>query len=315
MTILLACLADSSDAWEKALRESALPEPLVLWPDIGNPEDIHYAIVAQPPKGFAAPMTNLKALLSLWAGVDHVTQHADWPKHVPLYRMIEPGLTDGMVEFVLSQVLNLHLANYDFVQCDREKRWAREVRGLYGTEPLVHQRTVGVLGLGEMGLNAAKMLAKVGFNVLGWSRSAKTVEGVTCLNGADGLSETLSRSDILVNLLPLTPETENLLNRDMLSKMPKGGMLLNVGRGPHVVEADLIALLDEGHLDRAVLDVFREEPLPVTDPLWDHPKVNIYPHVASITRVQTGAAAVAETIRRLEAGEEPLGRYKVELGY
>ena len=315
MTILLASQADSVESWERELRALKLPEPLVMWPDMGNPEDVHYAVVARPPQGFAKDLVNLKAVLSLWAGVDHVTQFDDWPSHLPLYRMIEPGLTDGMVEFVLSQVLNLHLANYDFTEFDREARWTREVRGVYGTEPLVHQRTVGVLGLGEMGLNSAAMLAKAGFKVLGWSRSPKQIEGVSCFDGEEGLEAILSRSEILVNLLPLTPETEELLNRETLLKLPKGAMLLNVGRGQHLVDADLIALLDEGHLARAVLDVFREEPLPESDPFWHHPKITVYPHVASITRVDTGAAAIAETLRRLEAGEEPLGRYSVERGY
>lgn len=315
MTVLLACLADSAETWMTELSKVDLPEPLVFWPDVGDPAEVKYAIVAMPPEGFAKPLVNLKAVLSLWAGVDHVTRFSNWPKHVPLYRMIEPGLSDGMVEFVLSQVLNLHLANYDFTQFDREARWEREVRGTYGTEALVHQRTVGVLGLGEMGRNSAAMLAKVGFPVLGWSRSPKQIHGIDCLHGVEGLHTLLTRAEILVNLLPLTPETENILNRETLSKMPRGGMVLNVGRGQHLVDADLIALLDNGHLERAVLDVFREEPLPVSDPFWQHPKITVYPHVASITRAKTGAAAIAQTLHRLEAGEEPTGRYNVALGY
>ena len=315
MTILLASTADSAESWSKGLRDCDLSMPLRVWPDTGPLEDIRYAIVAKPPAGLLASLPNLEAILSLWAGVDHITSDPDWPKSVPIYRMIEPGLTGGMVEFVLSQVLNLHLNNYEMVDAQRRKDWLREPRGAFGLEPMIPDRTIGVLGLGEMGLNTAEMLHRVGFNVLGWARSPKTLAGVECLTGRDGLDALLSRSDILVNLLPLTPETDGLLDATTLRKLPRGAGLINTGRGQHVVDTDLIQLLDDGHLSRAVLDVFHVEPLPSDHPFWDHPKITIYPHIASVTRVKTGVVSLARSIEKLRSGAAPDGYCDPDRGY
>ncbi|MDW3206368.1 MAG: glyoxylate/hydroxypyruvate reductase A [Alphaproteobacteria bacterium] len=315
MKILLVSQADSAESWGQGLRATNLPLPLEIWPDMAVPEEIRYAIAAKPPAGLLASLPNLRAILSLWAGVDHITSDPDWPQHIPIYRMIEPGLTGGMVEFVLSQVLNLHLNNYEITEAQRRKDWLREPRGAFGLEPLVGDRTVGVLGLGEMGRNSAEMLRRVGFKVIGWSRRQKTLDGIECLSGTDGLDTLLSCSDILVNLLPLTPETNGLLNADMLRKLPRGAGLINTGRGQHIVDADLIAVLDEGHLSRAVLDVFDTEPLPQDHPFWTHPRVTVYPHIASVTRVKTGVASLARSLELLESGETPAGYFDPDRGY
>ncbi|MEQ8443882.1 MAG: glyoxylate/hydroxypyruvate reductase A [Alphaproteobacteria bacterium] len=315
MTLLLASTADSAELWAAELRARDLPKPLVVLPDIPDPAAIEYAIVAKPPPGLLASLPNLKAIMSLWAGVDHITHDDTWPRHVPLYRMIEPGLSKGMVEFVLSQVLNLHLMNYDFMDRQRAREWDNQVRGVYGTEPLAEDRTVGVLGLGEMGRNVALGLAANGFNVMGWSRTRKELAGVDCRSGGDGFDAVLGSSDILVNLLPLTPATEDILNSATFAKMKQGASLINAGRGQHVTEADLIAALDSGQLSRAVLDVYRTEPLPSDDPFWTHPKVVIYPHVASITRARTAVTALLKNIAVLEAGGRPDGRFDPNLGY
>jgi glyoxylate/hydroxypyruvate reductase A len=315
MTLLLASTADSADSWAAELRSKDLRRPLQIWPEVPDPDSVEYAIVAKPPPGLLASLPNLKAILSLWAGVDHITSDATWPRHVPVYRMIEPGLTGGMVEFVLSQALNLHLGNYDVVAAQPRREWLRAPRGRYGMEPMVQDRTVGVLGLGEMGAASATALAAVGFEVIGWSRSPKRIDGVECLHGEDGFDTLIRHAEILVNLLPLTAETENILARDVFQRMPEGAGLVNVGRGQHVVDDDLLAALDAGRLGRAVLDVFREEPLPVDHPFWTHPNITIYPHIASVTRVRTGVDALLRSIAMLEAGETPEARFDVDRGY
>lgn len=315
MTVLLASTADSAQSWTDALTAADMPLSLKVWPDTGPLEDIRYAIVAKPPEGLLASLPNLRAILSLWAGVDHITGDASHPRDVPIYRMIEPGLTGGMVEFVLSQVLNLHLGNYEIVAAQARREWLRDPRGPYGLEPLMHERPVGVLGLGEMGRNAAQALSRAGFPVHGWSRGPKSLDGVICHDGADGLDTVLARSEILVNLLPLTPETEGLLNADRFATMPAGAMLLNVGRGQHVVDADLIAALDSGRLGRAVLDVFDIEPLPDDHSFWTHPKVTVYPHIASVTRVRSGVPVLVDRLKTLEAGGTPDGYFDPARGY
>ncbi len=315
MVVLLASMADSAESWSKGLGEAHVALPLWVWPEIGPVEGIRYAIVAKPPAGLLASLPNLQAILSLWAGVDHITSDPSWPRHVPIYRMIEPGLTGGMVEFVLSQVLNLHLGNYEIVASQARKEWLRAPRGPFGLEPMIADRTVGILGLGEMGRNCATALRGLGFPVLGWSRSAKRIEGVACHHGDAGLSDVLTRSEILVNLLPLTPETENILDAARLAMLPRGAGLINVGRGQHVVEADLLRALESGQLSRAVLDVFREEPLPQDHPFWIHPQITVYPHIASVTRVRTGVPALIRTLDILESGGTPEGWFDPDRGY
>lgn len=315
MSILLASTADSANDWAAALAEFDLPLPLKVWPEMGDPNTVEYAVVAKPPAGLLASLPNLKAILSLWAGVDHITSDPDWPRHIPIYRMVEPGLTLGMVEFVLSQALNLHLGNYDFLENAGKRVWNNAMRGPYGREPLVQDRTVGILGLGEMGGNVAKGLVGAGFSVLGWARSRKSIDGVDCLSGPDGFDGILARSDILVNLLPLTPATDSILNAACFAKMRQGAALINVGRGQHIVDEDMIDALDRGHLSRAVLDVFRVEPLPDGHAFWTHPKIVVYPHVGSITRIGSGTVALAASIRKLVEGDAPDGLFDPGRGY
>lgn len=315
MAVLLASLADSADSWKDGLLGHRLPLPLRVWPDVGASESIDYAIVAKPPPGLLADLPNLKAVLSLWAGVDHITSDPTWPRDVPIFRMIEPGLTGGMVEFVLSQALNLHLGNYEVVAAQSRGQWLRAPRGAYGMEPMMADRRVGVLGLGEMGANVAAALVRIGFSVKGWSRSPKNIDDVECLSGDEGFERIVRGSDILVNLLPLTLKTENILDASVFAKMPVGASLVNAGRGQHVIDDDLIQALDSGHLKRAVLDVFREEPLSLSHPFWSHPGITIYPHIASVTRVKTGVPVLARSLELLLSGETPEGYFNPDRGY
>jgi glyoxylate/hydroxypyruvate reductase A len=210
--------------------------------------------------------------------------------------MIDPGMTQGMKEWVVGHVMRHHLG-MDQNILGQTGDWTPHV------PPLAQDRRVTIMGLGELGSACATALRDLGFDVAGWSRRAKDISGVTCLHGDDGLKAALSRSDILVLLLPKTAATENLLNAERLSWMPKGAMIVNPGRGPLIDDDALLAALNTGHIGHATLDVFRVEPLPKDHPYWAHPNVTVTPHIASETRTQTSSEVVAENVRRGEAGD------------
>lgn len=308
MALIFYSEADSYDAWAPALR-AAMPELDVRpWDAPGDPAEIDLALVWRPPAGSLRRFPNLRLIFSLGAGVDGVLADATLPP-VPLVRMIDPSLTRGMTEYVLAAVLRHHRSLDLFERQGHEGVWDPVV------PPPAHERRVGVLGLGELGVDAATALADHGFAVAGWSRSAKAVPGVACLGGPDGLATLLARSDILVCLLPLTAETAGVLNAEAFARLPTGAFVINVARGGHVVDADLIAALDSGHLAGATLDVFQDEPPPADHPFWRHPKILMTPHVASITDPRSAAAAVAANVRRLRAGEPPVGVVDRARGY
>lgn len=309
MALLFKSDIDRPESWIPALRH-ALPDMEVRdWPDRGDPAEIEYALVWKPPHGYLKSLPHLKAILSIGAGIDHLTGDPDLPRDKPLVRMVEPGLTAGMTEYVVMQSLFHHRRMLDYRDMQARKDWTE----LQPVAPW--QRRVGVMGLGELGADAVERLVHLRFDVAGWSRSRKNLPGVACFAGAAELPAFLQRCDILVCLLPLTEETDGILNADTFARLPRGACLINVGRGEHLVEADLLAALDSGQLDSATLDVFRTEPLPADSPLWTHPRVVVTPHVASMTIPQTAAEAVARAIRTLERGGTPPGTVDLSRGY
>jgi glyoxylate/hydroxypyruvate reductase A len=213
----------------------------------------------------------------------------------PLCRMVEDGLTEGMVEWVTGHVLRHHLGIDGFL-ARQDGTWRQDF------PPLARDRRVAVLGLGELGAACARSLARLNFRVAGWSRTPKRIEGVACRAGETGLRETLEGAEIAVLLLPLTPATESLVNAERLAWLAPGAVLLNPGRGALIDDAALLVALDAGHLGQATLDVFRTEPLPPGHPFWAHPKVTVTPHVASATRPRSASRSIAENVRRGEAG-------------
>jgi len=271
------------------------------------PEDTDYIVYAPNPQ-FAdfTPYTRTKAVLSLWAGVESIVTNTSLTQ--PLTRMVDTGLTEGMVEWVTGHVLRHHLG-MDAHIVNPTHEWTEIA------PPLARNRTVAILGLGELGTACAQALAALNFNVTGWSRSAKDIGGITCRSGEDGLRETLAEAEILVLLLPLTAATENLLNSETLALLPAGAVIINPGRGPLIDDTALLAVLDSGQIAHATLDVFRTEPLPKDDPYWPHPKVTVTPHIASATRVDTSSQVIAENIRRCEAGEPLLHLVDRTAGY
>ncbi len=271
------------------------------------PEKVDYIVYApsSPLQDFA-PYVRTKAVLNLWAGVENVAGNSTLT--MPLCRMIEPGLTEGMVEWVTGHVLRHHLG-IDAHLAGQDGVWRTDV------PPLARDRTVAVLGLGELGAVCAAALAALNFRVTGWSRSPKRVPGVVCRAGEGALVDVLAAAEILVLLLPLTPETESLMDRSRLAALPRGAVVINPGRGALIDDAALLAALDSDQIGHATLDVFRDEPLPADHPFWAHPRVTVTPHVASATRTTTAARSIAENIRRGEAGQPLEGLVDRARGY
>ncbi len=259
------------------------------------PDEVDYIVYApnSAVQDFT-PYTRCKAVLNLWAGVESIVGNKTLT--MPLCRMVDPGMTQGMKEWVVGHVMRHHLG-MDRNILGQNGDWTPHV------PPLAQDRRVTIMGLGELGSACAEAVRDLGFDVAGWSRRAKDISGVTCLHGDDGLKTALSRADILVLLLPKTAATENLLNAERLSWMPKGAMIVNPGRGPLIDDDALLAALNSGHIGHATLDVFRVEPLPKDHPYWALPNVTVTPHIASETRVKTSSEVVAENVRRGEAGE------------
>ncbi|MGH9321229.1 MAG: 2-hydroxyacid dehydrogenase [Vicinamibacteria bacterium] len=308
-TLLFVCPGVSSEGWVRAIR-SRLPELEVrVWPEVGHTADVDYAFVWKHPAGLLRSFPNLKGILSLGAGVESILRDPELPPKVPVVRMVDPGLAVGMNEFVLMRVLHYHRRMPEHERFQKEHRWVPL------TPPLPEQRPVGIMGLGELGARCATTLAGLGFDTAGWTRRPKTVPGVKNFHGPEGLKPFLRRTEILVCLLPLTSETADILNRSTLSELPRGAFLINVGRGAHLVDADLLEALERGQLAGATLDVFREEPLPLDHSFWDHPAICVVPHVAAITQIETAADTLVENLRRHLSGRGFLHVADRRLGY
>jgi glyoxylate/hydroxypyruvate reductase A len=296
------------DAVAEAAAEAGLALDLRLAPDAGDPAAVRYLVFAPGgPDLDLAPLTGLRAILSLWAGVERLLA-LPLPAGVPLCRMVEPGLAEGMRDYVVAHVMRWHVG-LDAALAGPGPRWAEPV------PPLARERTVGVLGLGEMGGTVARALAGLGFRVMGWSRTQRAVAGVDCRAGPQGLGALLEASGMLVCLLPRTPDTENLLDAAAFARMRPGAALINAGRGEAIDDDALLAALDAGRIAQATLDVFRTEPLPQDHPFRRHPRVTVTPHVAAATRPATAAAALAAQIRRTEAGQPLLHVVDRSRGY
>lgn len=308
MTILYAGDAAEADQWLSAVQEIDPTLTFRRWPDIGPTAEIDFIIVGGRLPGAFPPFDNLRAIQSTWAGVNHLLQGGNLPASVPIARMVDDGLTCSMTEYLLFQVLDYLRQGPALRQAQRQSHWQEGDGRLAG-------RRIGILGLGTLGLDAARQFAALGLPLRGWSRTAKTVPGIDCYAGEAGLAAFLAGCDILICLLPLTPETRGILSATLFAQLPAGACLINAARGPHLVEADLIAALDSGHLSRAILDVFHHEPLPAESPLWRHPRITVTPHIAAITRAGTGATLIVENYRRALNGEELINQVDPQLGY
>ena len=269
---------------------------------------VAYAVVGKPAPGTLRGLDGLELVLSLNAGVEYLLALGEVPLNVPIIRMVDPGLVEGMAEWVAAQVLAWHRNLFVYDRQQRAGTWVQH------PELMARERTVTVLGAGALGGPVAAMLATLGFRVRSWSRSGRAVPGVAGF-GAARLAEAVDGADALINLLPATAVTADLVDATLLARLAPGALLVNAGRGTAVIDADVIAALDAGQLGWAVLDVFRTEPLPADHPFWAHPRVFVSPHVAAPTHARTAVAVMAESIRRHERGEPVPNAVDRELGY
>ena len=284
--------------WKEHLERSMPQETFACDRRLLSVGDIDVALVANPPRGGLTALPGLRLIHSLWAGVDGLLSDPSVPAHVPLVRMVDPEMAQTMAQTALWSVLGVHRQFFDYAAAQRQARWSpQDARGA------AQDWTIAVLGLGQMGMTVAADLAAHGYRVLGWRRqSTAPAPRLELHTGPAGLDAVLRQADVVINLLPLTAQTRHLFCKPLLSTMKKGAAFANFGRGSQVVEADLLSALDEGHLSRAILDVFETEPLPAGHRFWSHPAVTVLPHVAAQTHPRSASQVVARNIATWRAG-------------
>jgi len=279
------------------------------WPDVGDPADVDIAMVWKMPHGELAKFPNLRLIISMAAGVDHVLSDPDMPRGIPLVRLTDPHMARSMSHWVAMNVLRLHRETAMYDERRTRHEWSPERS--FDTDAV----QIGILGLGYLGTHVAKVLQAMGLKVQGWSRSAKTIDGISSFTGQDGLERMLETTNYLVSLLPSTPETVGVMNAAAFARMPRGSYVLNAGRGAQLVEQDLLDALDSGQIAGAALDVFTTEPLPGDHPFWDDARILMTPHHAAEVHPPAVAETFLDNIRRLREGRPLLGLVDLEAGY
>ena len=314
MALLFFSKTDRDGKFERqfraALKQLAPEVDVRIWPDVGNARDITYAALWLPPEGLFKELPNLTHIFALSAGVDRLLRAPDLPKHVPIYRLVEGGMSEPMSEYVLYGVLQAQRQMQSFADAQTAKQWMRGAQ-----EPTAAQWQVGILGAGVVASAVATRLVANGYSVRTWSRTRKNLAKVRSYAGDGELDEFCQGLNTVVCLLPLTETTEGTLNQEFFSKLPKGTSLINAARGEHCVDNDLIAALDSGQISSALLDVFHQEPLPDTHPFWSHPRVQITPHIAAPTAGDVAATQVAKGVSDAIAGQAPAGLVDRSTGY
>lgn len=308
MSFVLKSTEERARLW-KPMFARELPElPFHVWPETGDPQKVRYLAAWQPPENLAEVFPNLEVLFSVGAGVDQLNL-ASIPENVRIVRMMEPGLAEGMIEYVLWAVLSHHRNMFHYARQQGEHVW----KGAPNVSSGLFR--VGVMGMGALGTPVLKKLAEFGYVCNGWSRSRHDVPGIRSYAGPEELDAFLATTDVLVCLMPLTAATKGILNRELFEKLPKGACLINCGRGGHLVQDDLLWALDEGLLSQAVLDVTDPEPLPEDHPFWSHPSIALTPHIASSSRAETGGEMILRNIVHYEDGLKMIGEIDKYSGY
>jgi glyoxylate/hydroxypyruvate reductase len=309
MALLLVPLGRQSTGWRERFQAEMPDLDLRIWPEVGERDAIEAIACPGLPPGEFATFPNLKLVVGLLAGSERLLSDPDLPKDIPIVRVGDPAGDTMMNEATLLHVLRHHRNMPAYALAQQRSEWL--------SLPVLRtgERPVGVMGLGPIGLAAAQTLANLGFKVAGWARRQRDIAGIEIFAGREKLAAFLARSQIVVNLLPLTPETEGILCSETLAQMPKGGSVINLGRGGHVVDADLIAALDSDHLAAATLDVFTNEPLPKESPLWRHPRITITPHSARRIDALELVPRICTAVRRLRAGKPQAQLVDRTLGY
>lgn len=276
--------------------------------DVSDPDSVGYAVVWKPPTGQIAGWPRLKAVVSVGAGIDHIAADVEFPVHIPVVKTVGPDMTQRMCEYVALHVLRMHRALPELQAAQKEHRWHQVLT------PPAPKRKVGIMGMGHLGSAAAETLRDIGFDVAGWSLSGSTPDGVAGYD-KDRLDAFLIRSEILVCLIPLTAKTIGILNADLFAKLPKNACVINAARGEHLMEDDLLDALNGGQISQATLDVFKTEPLPQNHPFWDHPRVLVTPHLASLIDPVSGGEIIAKSILNLEANGHTANMTQINKGY
>jgi glyoxylate/hydroxypyruvate reductase A len=295
--------------WVAALNSIDPELNVEIWPQIRDPEAVEFAVSWNQPPHVFDQFPNLKCISSIGAGVEHLLNDTTVPVGIPLVRLVDDDLKQSMAEYVMLGALE-HFRRFEDYRRQQEL-------AIWKSQQFVHISTlgIGIMGLGEIGGYVAGKLSDFGFRVYGWNRSRKWTGPVQVYSGRDELGQFLKNSNIIVCLLPLTTETENILNAQTFSQLPSGAYLINAGRGGHLVEDDLLSALDTGQLSGALLDVFTEEPLPGQHPFWSHEKITVTPHAASITNPESASAKLVENYRRILANEPLLDLVDINSGY
>lgn len=295
--------------WIDALKQVDPNLDIRTFPNDSNREEIHFALTWRHPYGIFKDYPNLKCISSMGAGVDHLLRDPELPYDAFITRLVDPYLAQDMAEFVLALIMN-HLRDLNAFKIKQTQVIWKPADYLR-----IKDVKVGIMGMGAIGRQVASELQKTGFNVSGWARTEKRGIGLTVYSGLTEFPTFLNNTDVLVCVLPLTEATKGILNKDCFKQLPKNAFIINVGRGEQVVEADLLQYISEGHLSGASLDVFTEEPLPIDSPLWKHPRINITPHIASITNPESVAVQIVENYYRCKEGKVLLNLVSREKGY
>ena len=296
--------------WKKLLEAALGPLDFrTLKGGLGNADDVEIALAWKPDRGLLATFRNLRMIVSLGMGVDHLLADDGLPEGVPITRIMDDGLVGQMSEYAIHWALRHHRDIDRYAASQHARAWKPEE-----FVDTIHRR-VGVMGLGTIGQDTTQKFAALGFPTAGWSRTAKTLAGIETFHGPEGMARFLARTDILVAVLPLTRETRGILDARAFAALPKGAFVINMARGGHVVDDDLLAALDSGHIAGAALDVFNVEPLPEDHPYWTHPKVHVTPHVAGSTNPRTASPGVIENIRRLRDNRKLINTVDPKTGY
>jgi len=295
--------------WKKVLEAGLGPVDFRTLDGLGDKGDIEIALAWKPPAGLIASFPNVKLIVSLGMGVDHLLADDKLPAGVPIVRIMDDGLVGQMSEYAIYWALRHHREIDKYAASQRARQWKPE--DFVDTI----DRRIGVMGLGSIGQDTASKFAALGFPAAGWSRTAKSLPGIETFHGADGLQRFLARTDILIDVLPLTRDTRGLLDANAFAALPKGAYFINMARGGHVVDEALLAALESGQISGAALDVFNVEPLPQDHPYWTHPKVHVTPHIAGATNPRTASPGVIENIKRMRAGQALIHTVDPKSGY
>ncbi len=299
MSILIVSQGRDVTPWVDALKARNPDLEVYVYPETGLKEEVDFALAWNHPLGVFTEFPNLKCIASMGAGVDHILKDTELPADAVITRVTNDNLTKDMAMFNVALVMNYMRGLTHFKTDKNTATW----------QPKPYLRpedvTIGVMGMGVLGTHTALQLKQLGFKVQGWAKSAKSLDDINVFRGNDELDAFLAEINILICLLPLTTETANILNKSTFKKLPQNAFVINVARGEHLVEADLIEMIDKGHLSGASLDVFRTEPLPADHPFWEHPQINVTPHIASVTDPTSAVAQILENYERLQV-QEPL---------